>query len=152
MSPTALVWASVPERPLRHGAAALADRLGQSDEKSFGSPDVAEPIHVLVLNHFADKLRAVLAEPGERIVDVVHGEHDTQVAQSVHRGVPVIGDHGRREKSRELEPAVAIRRAHHGDLYALVAQSSDTPRPGSFDRCLTFEFEAELAKERDRRR
>jgi hypothetical protein len=31
----------------------------------------------LVLDHFAaDKLRAVLAEPGERIVDVVHSEHD----------------------------------------------------------------------------
>ena len=91
------------------------------------------------------------AEPGERIVDVVHGEHDTQVAQSVHRGVPVIGDHRRREKSRELEPAVAVRGAHHGDLDALVAQSSDTPRPVSFDRGLTFKFEAELAKERDRR-
>ena len=82
---------------------------------------------MFVLNHFADKLRAVLAEPGERIVDVVHGEHDTQVAQSVHRGVPVIGDHRRREKSREFDPAVAVRRTHHGDLDALVAQSSDAP-------------------------
>jgi hypothetical protein len=54
-------------------------------------------------------------------VDVVHGEHDAQVAQSVHRGVPVIGDHGRREKVRELGPAVAVGRAHHGNLDALVA-------------------------------
>jgi hypothetical protein len=50
--------------------------LGEPDEKSFGSADVAEPIRVLVLNHFADELRATLAEPGERLVDVVHGEHD----------------------------------------------------------------------------
>src|SRR5439155_12949021 len=66
-------------------------------------------------------------------------------------GVPVIGDHRRREKARELEPAVAVRRAHHGDLDALVAQSSDAPCPLSFHHGPTFELEAELAKERDRR-
>ena len=54
----------------------LADLLGQADEESFGPADVAEPIHVLVLNHVADELRAALTEPGERIVDVLHGEHD----------------------------------------------------------------------------
>src|SRR5438552_3733454 len=30
--------------------------LGEPDENSFGAPDVAEPIHVLVLDHFADEL------------------------------------------------------------------------------------------------
>jgi hypothetical protein len=38
--------------------------------------DVAEPILVLVLDHFADELRAAFAEPGERIIDVRHREHD----------------------------------------------------------------------------
>jgi len=47
---------------------------------------------------------------------------------------------------------VAVGRAHHGDLDALVAESSDAPCPLSFDRGLAFELEAELAKERDRRR
>jgi len=50
--------------------------LGKSDENSFWAPDVAEPIRVFVLNHLADELRSAFAEPGERIVDVVHGEHD----------------------------------------------------------------------------
>ena len=50
--------------------------LREPDEKSFGSADVAEPIRVLVLNHFADEPRAALAEPGEHLVEVVHGEHD----------------------------------------------------------------------------
>jgi hypothetical protein len=59
--------------------------LGLPDEKSFGPPDVAEPLHVFVLDDFADELRAVLAEPSERVVDVVHGEHDAEVAESVHR-------------------------------------------------------------------
>ena len=53
-----------------------AEFLGEPYEKSVGSADVAEPIRVFVLDHFAaDKLRAVLTEPGERLVDVVHGEH-----------------------------------------------------------------------------
>jgi hypothetical protein len=52
--------------------------------------DVAEPIYVFILDHFVDELRAVVADLGERLVEVVHVEHDTQVAQSVHRGVPMI--------------------------------------------------------------
>src|SRR5205823_613724 len=63
--------------------------LGEPDENSFGAPDVAEPIRVLVLDHFADELGAAFGEPGERIVDVLHGEHDAQVTQSVHRGAAV---------------------------------------------------------------
>src|SRR6266571_3349788 len=106
---------------------ASADLLGQPDQNALGASDVAEPIDVLVLNHLVDELRAVLAEPGQRVVEVVHGEHDAEVAESVYRGVPVIGDRRRREKARELDPAVAVRRTHHGDLDALVAQSSDAP-------------------------
>ena len=63
--------------PGREASEKPAEFFGQPDEKSFRSADVAEPIRVLVLDHFAaDKLCAVLAEPGERIVDVVHGKHD----------------------------------------------------------------------------
>ena len=64
----------------------------------------------------------------------------------------MIGNGSRREISRELEPAVAIRGAHHGDLYALVSQSSHASRPLPFNRGLAFELEAELAEERDRPR
>jgi len=56
------------------------------------------------------------------------------IAESVHRRVAVIGDRRRREKTGELEPAVPVRRAHHGNLDALIAQSSDTSGPFSFDR------------------
>jgi len=53
-----------------------AEFLGEPYEKAFGPADVAEPIHVFVLDHFAaDKLRAVLTEPGEGAVEVVDGEH-----------------------------------------------------------------------------
>jgi uncharacterized protein len=54
-----------------------SELFGEPDENPFGAPDVAEPIRVLIPDHFADELRAALAEPGERIVDVLHGEHHT---------------------------------------------------------------------------
>jgi hypothetical protein len=41
---------------------------------------------------------------------------------------------------------VAVRRAHHGDLDAHVAQSSDALCPVSFDRGSPFELEAELGE------
>jgi hypothetical protein len=63
----------------------------------------------------------------------------------------VIGDHRRREKPRELEPTVAVRRAHHGDLDALVAKAGDVPCPLPFHHGSPFELEAEFAEELDRR-
>src|SRR5262249_15698839 len=99
---------------------------------------------------FADELRAALAEPGKRVVDVVHSEHDAQVAQCVHRGVPVIGDCGWREESRKLEPTVAVRGDQHGDLDALGPQSGDTPGPLAFDHGSAFEAQPELGEKRDR--
>src|SRR6185295_16321823 len=96
----------------------LPELLGEPDENAFGPPDIAKPIHVLILNHFAYELRAATAEPDERIVDVIHGEHDAEVAESVHRGAAVIGDHGRREEAGQLESAVTVRRTHHGNLDA----------------------------------
>src|SRR5262245_19203306 len=62
----------------------------------------------------------------------------------------MIRDGRRREKPGELEPAVAVRRAHHGNLDALIAQSSDTSGPFSFDRGPPFELEAEFAKKTNR--
>src|SRR4030095_1713929 len=121
------------------------------DEKSLRPADVAEPIRIFISDYLAYELRTALAEPLQRVVDVVHGEHDAQVAESVHRGVSVIRDDRRGEKAGELEPSVAVRRAHHRNLDALIAKSSDTSGPFSFDRGSPFELEAELAKEINRR-
>src|SRR3954464_3652961 len=60
--------------------------LSEPDENSFGAADVAEPIRLFVLDHFADELRATPAEPDERLVDVVHSAHAAQAAERVHRG------------------------------------------------------------------
>jgi hypothetical protein len=54
--------------------------LGESDKKPFRPAEVAEPIRVLIPDYFAYKLCAALAKPAKRLVDVVHGEHDAEVA------------------------------------------------------------------------
>ncbi len=53
-----------------------AEFLGESDEKAFRPADVAEPIRVFIPDDLAYELRSALAEPLERLVDVVNGEHD----------------------------------------------------------------------------
>jgi hypothetical protein len=45
-----------------------------------GPADIAEPIRGFMLDYFAYELRAALVEPFKRLVDVVHGEHDTEVS------------------------------------------------------------------------
>jgi hypothetical protein len=124
--------------------------LGQSDEKPAGPADVAEPVHVFIPDYFAYQLRAALAEPFERLVDVVHGEHDAEVAQGIHWGIAMIRDGRRRDEAREFEPAVPVRHAHHGNLDALIAQSCDTSSPFPFDRGPPFELEAKLKEEINR--
>ena len=63
----------------------------------------------------------------------------------------MIGDHGRRKKSRQFDPTMTVGRTQHGYFDALVAQSGDAPCPLAFDHGLPLELEAELDKELDRR-
>ncbi|CDX44976.1 conserved hypothetical protein [Mesorhizobium sp. SOD10] len=140
-----------PSPRLRDTYQVSAEFLGEADQKPFRPAYVTEPIRVLIPDHFTDELGAALAEPLQCLVDVVHGEHDAEIAQGVHRGIAVIRHDAWPEEAGQLEPAVAVRRAHHGNLDMLIAQPGDTPGPFSFDRGTTFELEAELAKEIDRR-
>src|SRR3569832_1777603 len=101
-------------------ASPLSDALGQPDEDSLWSPDVAEPIDALVFDHFVHDLRAVLGLLRQRVVEIIPREHDAQITERVHQSGAVIGDHGRRKKARQLESAVTVRRAQHGYLDAHV--------------------------------
>src|SRR5690606_26751030 len=101
-----------------HGirSAGLVSKLfGEPDENSFGTPDVAEPVDAFVIDHLIDQRRAKLAEPGEGVVDVLDGEHDSQVSQRVHGGSAVIGRDGGSVEARELEAAMTVGGAHHRD-------------------------------------
>ncbi len=59
----------------------LPELLGEPDENSFGTPDVAEPVDVFEIDDFIDHCRTEFAEPGEGVVDVLDREHDAQVSQ-----------------------------------------------------------------------
>ena len=90
-SGNAVLRAQLPVVPTTHSVAESgglsdvfvlrsAEFFGESDEKPFRPTDVAEPIRVFILDYFAYELRAARAEPFKRLVDVVHGEHDAEVA------------------------------------------------------------------------
>lgn len=120
--------------------------MGEPDEEPFRSADVAEPIRILILDNFAYELRAAVEKPSKRLVDVVHGEHDSEVSKRVYWSGAVICDGSRCEEAGELDTAVAIRRTHHSNLDALAGQAGDTSRPFSFDCGPPFELETDLSK------
>jgi hypothetical protein len=53
----------------------LPQLLGEADENSFGSANVAQSIRVFVLDYLPDKFRAAFAKASHRIVDILHSEH-----------------------------------------------------------------------------
>ena len=55
--------------------------LGEADENSFRTADVAEPVDVFVVDDFIDHRRAELAQPRQGVVKVLDGEHDPQVSK-----------------------------------------------------------------------
>jgi len=50
----------------RSRALEASELLGKPDENPLGAADVAEPISVLILDHFADELRATFTDRGPR--------------------------------------------------------------------------------------
>ena len=46
--------------------------------KPFRPADIAEPIRVFILDYVAYELRVALTDPFQRLVEVVHGEHDAR--------------------------------------------------------------------------
>ena len=83
--------------------------LGQPDENALGASDVAEPIHVFVLDHFVDELRAVVAD---------------------HRNAPVnaLGYLRVMFAVDDLDETLARLRAHGAELVREVAQYEDSYR------------------------
>src|SRR6266568_9049934 len=90
-----------------------AELLAQSDDDAFRPADVAKPIRVLILDHFAYQLGPVGEHARDDSVDVFDGEHDATDAQRVHRRVhgPKPDRVGRVELV-ELDATVAVRGPH----------------------------------------
>src|SRR5215217_7660484 len=103
-----------PSRPV---GLVSAELLGQSDDDALGATQEAEPVDVLVLRDLSDEFRTVAAQAGNDVVDVLDGEHDAAYAQRVRRRALGLGsDRRRRVELRQLNPAVAVRGPHHGEV------------------------------------
>src|SRR3954469_23620653 len=126
-----------------------AELLGHSDDDALRATQEAEPVEVLVLRDLADELRTVAAQAGDDVVDVVDGEHDAADAQRVRRrGLRLGSDRGGCVELRQLDPAVAVRGPHHGDVGADVLQADDAIHPRPLVRRLALQLHAELGEER----
>src|SRR5260370_37909926 len=112
---------------------ASADLFGQGDDDARGAAEVAEQEDVLVLRYLAEEFGAVGAQAGDRVMDVVDGEHDAMQAQRVGRRVFRLGA-GRRGGVvlGQLQLAVAIRGPHHRDVAPDAVQSDGAVRKEAF--------------------
>ena len=130
--------------------AGSGQRLGQCDEDAFRAAEIAESVGLLVLHDLrADQLRATTLKAVKSVVDVVDGEHDSEVAERVDRRPPVVRNHLRGDEPRQFQLAVAVGRPHHRNLDPLVTQAGDAARPLALDYALPDKLHAEFAEERN---
>src|SRR5207237_273466 len=126
-----------------------AELLGQSDDDALRATQEAEPVDVLVLRDLADEFGTAAAQTGNDVVEVVDSEHDAAYAQRVRRRAFRLGsDRRRRVELRQLNPAVAVRGAHHGDVGTDVLEPDGLIHPRPLDRRLTFQLHTEFGEER----
>src|SRR5437762_4029940 len=138
-----------PGPPLAAPMEGSAELLGQSDDDALRATQEAEPVDVLVLRDLADEFGTVAAQAGNDVVDVVDGEHDAAYAQRVRRRAFRLGsDRRRRVELRQLNPAVAVRGPHHGDVGTDAVQPDDAVHPTPLDRRLAFQLHTEFGEER----
>ena len=92
------------------------------------------------------------AQAGDDVVDVVDGEHDAMQAQRVGRRARRVGVGCRRVVVLgQLQPAVAVRRAHHRDVAPDAVEADGLVRKEAFDLGFGFQLHAELGEELDGR-
>src|SRR5205823_6294448 len=128
---------------------AASELLSQSDDYALRATQEAEPVFVLILRDLADEFGTVAAQTGNDVVDVVDSEHDAAYAQRIRRRVFRLGsDRRRRVELRQLNPAVAVRGPHHGDVGTNVVEPDDLIHPGPLVRRLAFQFHTEFGEER----
>src|SRR5215217_8852871 len=115
------------------------------------TPHVAQPVHVLVLGHFANEFGAeVGAQASDSVLDAFDSKHDAPEAQRVRRCVLRFDlDQFWMAKLRQLKPPVPIWGPHHNDVDLDTFEPVDAVHPLSLDRRLTLQLQTELGKESD---
>jgi hypothetical protein len=59
----------------------------QPDEQTFRAADVTKPVYVPEIHHFTYKLCSHCPQPGKRLIDVFHGEHNGLSPSSVKKAI-----------------------------------------------------------------
>src|SRR5215470_1736549 len=133
---------------LRPYGNALPELFGKRNDDALRAADVTEPVHVLILGYFAYELRAMSAQAGEDILNVVDGEHDATYAQRVHWCVlRLSSDRRRRVELVQLKPTVTVRGPHHRNLASNILQPNDTVHPTPLHGHLALQLHTKFDKE-----
>lgn len=83
---TSIVFTAIAEPKLADSRARdsplvrSAEFFSEPHENIFGPADVTKAIHVQILDYLTYESRATLLESLKRVVNVVHGEHNAEVA------------------------------------------------------------------------
>src|SRR5215218_7613687 len=138
-------WTGSTDGDVAHAHGGSAELLGQSDDDALGATQEAEPVAVFVLRDLVQEFGTVAAQAGNDVVDVLDGEHDAAYAQRVRRRVFRLGpDRRRRVELRQLDPAVAVRGPHHGDVGTDVVETDGPIHRRPLNLRLAFQLHTKL--------
>src|SRR3954451_4763345 len=142
-------WPAASGAAPRRTVGVSAELLGQCDDDALRATHEAEPVAVLVLRDLADEFATVSAQAGHDVVDVLDSEHDAAYAERVRRRALRLGsDRRRRVELRQLDPAVAVRGPHHGDVGTDVVEPDGAVHRRPLDLRLAFQLHTEFGEER----
>ena len=135
---------------LKHPLLIYYELFCQRDHNTLRAAQIAEPVHVLVLRHLANKFGAVLLQASNDVVEVGDSEHDATYPERVHRRIRFSVDCLRFVKFAQLKPTMAIRSPQHHDVASDAVEPQESIDRLSLNGRLAFDFQTKFCKERDR--
>src|ERR671913_2252700 len=143
-------YGSAEDRSREEALNASVELFSQRYDDAPWTPHVAEPVQVLVLDHFADEFGAVGSQASDSVVDAFDCKHDAPEAQRVWRCDRRFNlDQFWIAKLRQLKPPVPIRGPHHHDVDLDIFEPVDAVHPRALDRHLAFAPHAERGEKGD---
>ncbi len=125
--------------------------LGQRNDDARRASHIAEPVHVLVLDHLPNEFGVDGAQASDSVVDTFDCKHDTPEAQRVRwcdRRFDL--DQFWIAKFRQLKPPMTIWSLHHNDVDLDTFEPIDAVYPWTFNWRLAFDRHAKRSEKSDR--
>src|SRR5918995_7203860 len=143
-------YGSAEDRSRDQALNASEELFSQRYDDAPWSPHVAQPVHVLVLGHFAEEFSAVGAHASDSLIDAFDCKHHAPQAQRVRRCLRRFDlDQFWIAKLRQLKAPVPIWGVHHNDVHLDTFEPVEAVHPLSLYRRLTLLLQTELGKESD---